>query len=88
MQTVTLEDSTRLQADVVIWACWPTAAETLSGISVSLRVTQQELRFFDVLTLGAALLDIPVGVDDEQSRGTDYREVDTTFALARAKATG
>jgi glycine/D-amino acid oxidase-like deaminating enzyme len=43
---VVLEDSTRLEADVVIWACGPWLPELFPDL-VSLSVTQQELLFFD-----------------------------------------
>ena len=44
--TVVLEDSTRLEGDVVVWACGPWLAKLFPDL-VSLNVTQQELLFFD-----------------------------------------
>jgi glycine/D-amino acid oxidase-like deaminating enzyme len=44
--TVVLEDSTRLEGDVVVWACGPWLAKLFPDL-VSLKVTQQELLFFD-----------------------------------------
>src|ERR687897_1511604 len=44
--TVVLEDSTRLEADVVVWACGPWLPKLFPDL-VSLRVTQQELLFLD-----------------------------------------
>jgi sarcosine oxidase len=41
-----LEDSTRLEGDIVVWACGPWLAH-LFGDLVSLSVTQQELLFLD-----------------------------------------
>jgi sarcosine oxidase len=41
-----LEDSTRLEGDIVVWACGPWLAH-LFGDLVSLRVTRQELLFLD-----------------------------------------
>ena len=41
-----LEDSTRLEGDIVVWACGPWLAH-LFGDLVSLRVTRQELLFID-----------------------------------------
>jgi sarcosine oxidase len=64
--TVTLEDSTRLQGDVVIWACGPWLPKLFPDL-VSLRVTQQELLFLDGGPAWRAP-DIPVWVDYEQSR--------------------
>ena len=43
---VVLEDSTRLEPDVVVWACGPWLPKLFQDL-VSLRVTQQELLFFD-----------------------------------------
>ena len=66
MQLSFLRDSTRLQGDVVIWACGPWLHKLFPDL-VSLRVTQQELLFLDG---GPAwrVPDIPVWVDYEQSR--------------------
>jgi len=44
--TVVLEDSTRLEGDVVVWACGPWLPKLFPDV-VSLRVTQQELLFLD-----------------------------------------
>jgi glycine/D-amino acid oxidase-like deaminating enzyme len=63
---VVLEDSTRLQGDVVIWACGPWLPKLFPDL-VSLRVTQQEVLFFDGGPAWRAP-DIPVWVDYEQSR--------------------
>ena len=43
---VVLEDGTRLEGDVVVWACGPWLAKLFPDL-VSLKVTQQELLFFD-----------------------------------------
>jgi sarcosine oxidase len=45
-RTVVLEDSTRLERDVVVWACGPWLAK-LFGDLVQLTVTRQELLFLD-----------------------------------------
>lgn len=44
--TVMLEGSSRLEGDVVIWACGPWLADLFAEL-VSLEVTRQELLFFD-----------------------------------------
>jgi sarcosine oxidase len=64
--TVVLEDSTRIQGDVVIWACGPWLPKLFPDL-VSLRVTQQEVLFFDGGPAWRAP-DIPVWVDYEQAR--------------------
>jgi sarcosine oxidase len=64
--TVVLEDSTRLHGDVIIWACGPWLPKLFPDL-VSLRVTQQEVLFFDGGPAWRAP-DIPVWVDYEQSR--------------------
>lgn len=43
---VVLEDSTRLEGDVVVWACGPWLGRMFPDL-VSLSVTRQELLFFD-----------------------------------------
>jgi sarcosine oxidase len=43
---VVLEDSTRLEADIVVWACGPWLPKLFPDL-VSLKVTQQELLFLD-----------------------------------------
>jgi sarcosine oxidase len=43
---VVLEDSTRIEGDVVVWACGPWLPKLFPDL-VSLRVTQQELLFLD-----------------------------------------
>jgi sarcosine oxidase len=45
-RTVVLEDSTRLEGDIVVWACGPWLAH-LFGDLVQLTVTRQELLFLD-----------------------------------------
>jgi sarcosine oxidase len=44
--SVVLEDSTRLESDVVVWACGAWLASLFNDL-VSLRITRQELLFFD-----------------------------------------
>jgi glycine/D-amino acid oxidase-like deaminating enzyme len=63
---VVLGDSTRLEGDVVIWACGPWLPKLFPDL-VSLRVTQQELLFLDGGPAWRAP-GIPVWVDYEQSR--------------------
>ena len=63
---VVLEDSTHIQGDVVIWACGPWLPKLLPDL-VSLRVTQQEVLFFDGGSAWRAP-DIPVWVDYDQAR--------------------
>lgn len=43
---VLLDDGTRLEGDAVVWACGPWLGELFGGL-VSLRVTRQEVLFFD-----------------------------------------
>ena len=64
--TVVLEDSTRLEGDVVVWACGPWLPKLFPEL-VSLRVTQQELLF---LAGGAAWRapGVPAWCDYELSR--------------------
>jgi sarcosine oxidase len=64
--TVVLEDSTRLEADAVVWACGPWLPKLFPDL-VSLRVTQQELFFFDGGPAWRAP-GIPAWVDYELSR--------------------
>jgi glycine/D-amino acid oxidase-like deaminating enzyme len=45
-EAVVLEDGKRLEGDVVVWACGPWLAKLFPDL-VSLKVTQQELLFFD-----------------------------------------
>lgn len=63
---VVLGDSTRLEGDVVIWACGPWLPKVFPEL-VSLRVTQQELLFFNG---GPAwgVPGVPAWCDYEQSR--------------------
>jgi hypothetical protein len=63
---VVLADSTRLEGDVVIWACGPWLPKLFPDL-VSLRVTQQEVLFFDGGPAWRAP-DIPVWVDYERAR--------------------
>jgi glycine/D-amino acid oxidase-like deaminating enzyme len=63
---VVLEDSTRLEGDVVVWACGPWLPKLFPTL-VSLRVTQQELLFLDGGPAWRAS-HIPAWCDYERSR--------------------
>ena len=63
---VVLGDSTRLEGDVVIWACGPWLPKLFPEL-VSLRVTQQELLFLDGGPAWRAS-DIPAWCDYERAR--------------------
>jgi sarcosine oxidase len=59
-----LDDGTRLEADLVVWACGPWLAKLFPGI-VSLRVTRQEPLFLDG---GPAWRGLPVWCDYDAAR--------------------
>ena len=79
--TVVLEDSTRLEGDVVVWACGPWLPKLFPDL-VSLRVTQQELLFLDGGPAWRAPR-VPAWCDYESSRyGTsDIDEVGVKAAI-------
>jgi sarcosine oxidase len=78
---VVLQDSTRLEGDVVIWACGPWLPKLFPDL-VSLRVTQQELLFLDGGPAWRAP-GVPAWCDYERSRyGTpDIDEVGVKAAI-------